>query len=87
MKMAWNTFGIAAMTLCLSDERLNEIKPYPLWGSEWPWPPRDRECVRKEYDEMVERLWIEANSPSQSTNAKDPIQEFYEDAPRCLDRP
>ena len=80
-------FGIAAMTLCLSDERLNEIKPYPLWGSEWPWPPRDRECVRKEYDEMVERLWIEANSPSQSTNAKDPIQEFYEDAPRCLDRP
>ena len=84
---AMEYFGIAAMTLCLSDERLVEVDPGTWAYHTWPWPPRDRECVRREYDEMVEELRLKASNPSQSTEAREPIREFYTDARHCAEQP
>ena len=80
-------FGIAAMTLCLSDERLIEVDPGTRFYHEWPWPPRDRECVRREYNEMVVKLRLMVSNPNQSTDASQPVRGFYTDARNCAGQP
>ena len=70
-------FHEIAQALCLTQEQLGAVYDPPAHDARYVWPPRDRECLRRKYDEMVERQRIVANPPGQFADGKDAMREFY----------